>query len=202
MSAAWFVDGSYAYKCWKNVAGGRGLDYAKLREAIERDAGEPLRENYFFNAEGSPPTAAQDSFHRRIATPAPEGGGLRLMLYWTDTRKVFWPERFGGHPVMHPTIPDLQFEKETQKGVDVGLGYHLARSYNRKGWDKLYLMAGDGDFGEVVQDFVKHEGVDVVLLGTRRTISSELGPWCRPIYLEDHVEVLALPVRAQHNAEA
>ena len=200
MGAAWFVDGSYAYKCWREVCPERPLDFKRLREAIERDAGEPLRENYYFNAESDPPSAKQDSFHKRIAIPAPEGAGLRLMLYWTQTKDLYWPKALGGQAVIHPTMTDVRYRQKTHKGVDVGIGYHMARSFNQKDWDKLYLMAGDGDFAEVVHDLVKFGGVDVSVIGTRHTISSELGPWTRPIYLEDHLDILALNVGGMNYA--
>ncbi len=185
MAAAWFVDGAYAFSCWRQVSAGRAMDYTRLRQAIEDDAGEAVGEAYYFSADNDPPSATQSSFHRAISIPAPDGAGLRVKLYWLSSKKLFWPNGLGGAPVMHPTEPNVQYELKTQKGVDVGLAFHLMRSFASKKWNKLYLIAGDGDFSEDVQHLVENEDVQLTLLGTRSSISSELGPYGKPVYFDE-----------------
>jgi uncharacterized LabA/DUF88 family protein len=193
MSAAWFVDGSFAYKCTRDM--GR-IDYAKFRAEIEDDAKDTIGDAYYFNCDNDPPSAAQSAFHRRLAVPPPDGAGLRVKLYWLHHKKLWWPDSLGGAPVMHPSMPDLQYELTTQKGVDVGLAFHLMRSFSKKNWDKLYLVAGDGDFHEVIQHFVENEDVQVTVFGNRNTISSEIAPYARVLYFEDIFEQIAAEIPA------
>lgn len=191
MSVAWFVDGAYSFKCWSAVSGGRQMDYKKLRDEIEDDAGEPVDEAYYFGSDNDPPSAAQSAFHRAIAIPAPMGAGLRVKLYWLQTKQLYWPAALGGGPVLHPTEDGVQYELKTQKGVDVGLAFHLMRSYAKRGWKKLYLVAGDGDFHEVVQHLVENEDVSVTVIGSPHTISAEIGPYCRPVSFADIADRIA-----------
>jgi uncharacterized LabA/DUF88 family protein len=181
MNVAWFVDGSYAFKCWQSVSEGRAMDYKKLRDMIEADAGAPVDEAYYFGSDNDPPSAAQNAFHKAIAIPAPNGAGLRVKLYWLETKTLHWPQSMGGGPVLHP-ISNVPYEQKIQKGVDVGLAFHLMRSFAKRKWDRLYLVAGDGDFHEVIQHLVENENVHVTVLGTPQTISAEIGPYCRPLY--------------------
>jgi uncharacterized LabA/DUF88 family protein len=103
----------------------------------------------------------------------------------------------GGDFVVHPDTGE-HCEQTTQKGVDVGLAFHLIRSFSKSSWDRLYLVAGDGDFHEVVQHLVEDEGVKLSLLGTRETISGELAPYGEIIDFADIYESIA---RAPHEAE-
>jgi len=191
MTTAWFVDGAYAFTCWKQVGGGRVLDYTRLRDAIENDAQEEIGEAYYFSSDNDPPSNGQNNFHRAIAIPAPDGPGLRVKLYWLNVKKLYWPQALGGGPVLHPNDPTIQYELKTQKGVDVGLAFHLMRSFSKRKWDKLYLIAGDGDFHEVVQHLVEDEDVKLTILGTRQSISAELGPYGRPVYFDDIADKVA-----------
>ncbi len=81
---------------------------------------------------------------------------------------------------MHPTL-GKQFEITQQKAVDVGLAFHLMRSYGHRQWRKLFLAADDGDFHEAVQHLVANEDIDVFLVGTINSISDELKPYARDI---------------------
>ena len=192
MSVAWFVDGSFAYKCTQNM--GR-IDYTRFRTEIEDDAKTPVDEAYFFNCDNDPPSAAQSTFHRKLSRPYPDGPGLRVKLYWLQHKKLWWPQALGGMPVMHPEQQDLQFEQTTQKGVDVGLAFHMMRSFSKRGWNKLYLVAGDGDFHEVIQHLVENENVRVTIFGNRNTISAELAPYASVLYFDD----IFHQIRAEHS---
>jgi uncharacterized LabA/DUF88 family protein len=83
---------------------------------------------------------------------------------------------------MHPTIPDLQYELTTQKAVDVGLVHHLTRSFHKRHWTKLVLLAGDGDFHEPVQSLVEGENVELFLVGSVVSTSEQLRPYARRIF--------------------
>lgn len=196
MSAAWFVDGAFLFKGWGDLQRDDHLDYLALRQGLERnfcdtERGERIEEAYFFNADADPPTAAKTAFHTALQFPPPKGPGLRVKLYWLQHRELHWPAHMGGDCVVHPRTGQ-PYIQTLQKGVDVGLAFHLIRSYSKRGWKKLFLAAGDGDFHEPIQHLVENEAVDLVLIGTRRSISTELLPYARDVVqLEDIAENIA-----------
>lgn len=85
----------------------------------------------------------------------------------------------------------MQYELVQQKGVDVGLAYHMVRSFYKRHWTKLVLCAGDGDFHEPVQNLVESENVDLYLVGAMRGISSELRPYAKRIFEIDQEPLLS-----------
>lgn len=178
MPTAWFVDGGYANKSWQSVSGYARMDYGLLRTEIEKDAGEIIGDAYYFNCDNDPPSAGQNAFHRFLSSAPPRGAGLRVKLYWLQTKHHEWPHHMGGGPIIHPDSGD-QYITKTQKAVDVGLAFHLMRSFSKKAWDKLYFIAGDGDFSEVIQHLVENEDVSVTVIGTANSISGELAPYVR-----------------------
>jgi len=175
MSIGLFVDGSFIYKSFYGE-----FDYLKLRQFLESDLGDTIDEAYFFNADDDPPKAAK--FNHSLTLPPPRGPGLRLKIYWLTRKKLYWPKNLGGFPVMNPKDPTIQFELVQQKGVDVGLAFHLIRSFSKRHWTKLVLCAGDGDFHEPVQSLVESENVELYLVGTMPGISQELRPYAKKIY--------------------
>ena len=181
---AWFVDGSYLSKVWWGLHGQENLDYLKLRRYLEGfvdlDAGEKLSEAYYFNADPDPPSAKQNAFHNALAYPPPTGPGLRVKLYWLQKESLYWPKTLGGGPVVHPTSGQA-FERQFQKAVDVGLAFHLMRSFARKRWEKLFLATGDADFHEVVQYLVETENVSLFLIGSMQSISEDLRPYATTV---------------------
>ena len=178
MVAAWFVDGGYALSAWNAVSNGARMDYGLLRAQIEADAGEEIGDAYYFNCDSDPPNHAQTGFHTFLQSPPPRGAGMRVKLYWLQTKYHEWPPHMGGGPILHP-VSGEQYITRTQKAVDVGLAFHLMRSFSKVGWDKLYLIAGDGDFHEVVQHLVENEGVRVTVIGTPKSISGEIAAFVR-----------------------
>lgn len=187
MGTSWFVDGGYALKTWQSVAGYDRMDYSLLRAEIEDDAGEAIGDAYYFNCDNDPPSAGQDGFHRVLSSAPPRGAGLRVKLYWLKTKAHEWPTHMGGGPILHPDS-GKQYVTKTQKAVDVGLAFHLMRSFSKLGWDKLYLVAGDGDFSEVIQHLVENENVSVTVIGTKGSVSGELEPYVRIV---DFAEIRA-----------
>ncbi|HNC91250.1 MAG TPA: NYN domain-containing protein [Anaerolineales bacterium] len=175
MTIGLFVDGSFVYKSYPD-----NIDYLKLRQVIEKELSDTIDEAYFFNSDDDPPKAAK--FNKNLTLPPPNGPGFRLKIYWLTKKKLNWPQALGGHPVLHPTDQTIQFELIQQKGVDVGLAYHMVRSFYKRHWTKLVLCAGDGEFHEPVQNLVESENVDLYLVGSLRGISSELRPYARKIF--------------------
>jgi uncharacterized LabA/DUF88 family protein len=186
MSAAWFIDGAYLGKLWMNLKlPNQKLDYLLLRRYLEQnflDAAttETFGDSYFFAADPEPPTAKQNAFHNALAFPPPNGPGLRVKIYWLQKKQLYWPNAMGGGPVVHPTSK-VQYEMAQQKGVDVGLVFHLMRSFSKQGWKKLFLAAGDGDFHEPIQHLVENENVSLYLIGSLDSMSEELRPYATQI---------------------
>jgi uncharacterized LabA/DUF88 family protein len=93
--------------------------------------------------------------------------------------------------VVHPQTNE-PFELTQQKAVDVGLVFHMLRSFGTRRWRRLFLAAGDSDFHEAVQYLVENEGVDLYLIGALNSISDELRPYARSIVrIDEHANELA-----------
>jgi len=192
-TAAWFVDGAYLFKAWQNLKRTDRLDYSKLRSHLESTFGTGIEEAYYFNAEADLANTKADAFHSALSYPPPDGPGLRVKLYWLQRKPLFWPSSWGGGPVIHPES-GRHFELIQQKAVDVGLAFHLMRSFQLRRWQKLYLAAGDSDFHEVVQHLVENEGVDLFLVGGDGTISGELLSYARAVLkVADVADQIASP---------
>lgn len=193
-TAAWFVDGSYISKVWQGLGRRDRPDYLKLRNLLEStylraDSGESIEDAYYFTADADP--AKTSAFHNALAYPPPSGPGLRVKSYWLSTRQLFWPASMGGGPVVHPDTGQ-PFELTQQKAVDVGLVFHLLRSFAVRRWRTLFLAAGDGDFHEVAQHLVENEGVNLYLIGALNSISEELRAYAQAIIrLDERAEELA-----------
>ncbi|HYO93642.1 MAG TPA: NYN domain-containing protein [Polyangiaceae bacterium] len=178
--AAWFIDGAYLFKVWQGLRRADRLDYLKLRTYLESTFGDPIEDAYYFNADSDPPNTKMNAFHSALSYPPPAGPGIRVKLYWLQKRQLFWPSSWGGGPVIHPES-GRAYELVQQKAVDVGLAFHLMRSYQHRKWRKLFLAAGDSDFHEAVQHLVENEDVEVILIGSDSSISGELMPYARSV---------------------
>jgi len=193
LGAAWFVDGAYVSKVWQSLQRRDKPDYLKLRRLLETylrsEPKEAIEDAYYFTAESDP--AKTNAFHSALSFPPPSGPGLRVKSYWLSRRQLQWPAALGGGAVIHPQTGE-PFELTQQKAVDVGLVFHLLRSFSLRRWRVLFLAAGDGDFHEAVQHLVENEGVDVYLIGALNSISDELRPYAREIIrLDERAEELA-----------
>jgi uncharacterized LabA/DUF88 family protein len=192
-TGAWFIDGAYLFKAWQSLRRTDHLDYLALRQYLEATFEERIEDAYYFNADADPPSAKAGAFHRALAYPPPAGPGIRVKLYWLQKRALFWPASWGGGPIIHPES-GKPYELTQQKAVDVGLAFHLMRSFSHRRWRRLFLAAGDSDFHEAVQHLVENEDVELVLIGTPHSISGELLPYARSIvHLDELVERLARP---------
>ncbi|MDD5014663.1 MAG: NYN domain-containing protein [Atribacterota bacterium] len=179
MSIGMFIDGAYVYKS----IGDQKINYLQLREYIERELSDIVDVSYFFNADDNPPQ--EEKLHYALTLTPPDGPGFRTKIGWLSRKPLFWPKQYGGIAVMHPTIPDLQYQLVSQKSVDVSLIFHMIRSYSKRKWNKLVLAGGDGDFKEPIQNLVEVENVDLYIIGTNKSISSELRPYSKKIFFLD-----------------
>ena len=176
MPIGFFVDGAYVAKAFEGM-----IDYSKVRRFLEAELKDEVDEAYYFNATDRDITPKAQKFHNALAYPPPHGPGLRVKLYWLQKRQLDWPKAMGGGKVVHPQS-GLPYEIKQQKAVDVGLVYHMTRSFHMRHWTKLVLAAGDADFHEPVQNLVQSENVDLYLLGSMVSISKELRPYARRIF--------------------
>lgn len=205
MSAAWFVDGAYFGRCWE-VVSNLSVDWNRFQDEIENDAGEELIASYYFDATDDTTAAEHNSFYKFLQLPRPNGPAMRLMLGSTQERELKWPSWLGGGPVLHPGSGDAYVQR-VQKEVDVLLAFNLVRSQLKEGWRKLYLVAGDKDFFQVVRHLVENEGVQLKLFGLRSnrqglpTIASKFGPFGKHIYFEDIVEKIERQGMANAHAQ-
>src|SRR3982751_3325788 len=136
MSAAGFVDGADATKCWTSLKRTDKLDFMKLRQHIEakyldQTSNDKIEDAYYFNADPEPPTAKQNAFHNALQFPPPTWPGLRVKLYWLQEKELYWPAHMGGGPVIHPLTGE-HYKQTVQKAVDVGLAFHLMRSFAKR----------------------------------------------------------------------
>jgi uncharacterized LabA/DUF88 family protein len=67
----------------------------------------------------------------------------------------------------------------------------MTRSFLKRGWRKLILAAGDGDFHEPVQALVENDNVELYLVGTMNSISQDLRPYARRVFEVDKEPVLS-----------
>lgn len=63
--------------------------------------------------------------------------------------------------------------REIQKGVDVGLAVFVMKEMFHGRFDKLMLIAGDGDFLDLVHE-IQQSGRKVYVIGTPETVSESL----------------------------
>ena len=127
MATAFFVDGYFAYMSYQP----KKLDFMKLRSILESDLRDSIDEAYYFCSE--PKDEGVRRFFNALSLPPPKGPGFRPKKYWAREIELHWPEKFGGEKVTHPRtgLPYLQTQ---QKAVDVGLAYHLGRSFSKRQW--------------------------------------------------------------------
>ena len=140
MKTVWIVDAAYLF----NYGKGRPFDYLKLKNEIVRLNGGPIYESYYLNSTQDPATDAQNAFHTWIKTASPKGPKFRVQLYKLKN--------------MHMTCPGCghQFDRQVQKGVDVGIATLIIKLAAQNVYDRLILSAGDGDFEDAIS-YVKSE---------------------------------------------
>ena len=153
----WIVDAAYAMK----AAPGR-YDLLKLKEQLEQRNGGPFYESYYLNSTPNPPTDQQDSFHTWIKLAPPAGPRMRVQLYKLKELHCSCPSC--GH----------QFERQVQKGVDVGIATLIVKLASQNKYDRLLLLAGDGDFEDAI-DYVKSElHKEIWIAGYQGSVSADL----------------------------
>lgn len=184
MKTVWLIDGAYMMK----AAPGR-FDYLKLKELLIRQNGGPIFETYYLNSTPNPPTDTQDAFHTWLKCAPPRGPKMRVQLYKLKD--------------MHCRCPDCgsEFDREVQKGVDVGIATLILKLATQGQYDRLMLAAGDGDFEDAI-DYVKSElHKEFWLMGFDGSVSSDLQSYAdHMVWLNEHWDTIKKVLPGATNA--
>lgn len=169
MKTVWIIDAAYLFNYGKS----RPFDYLKLKNEVETLNGAPLYESYYLNSTHDP-SADTQAFHTWLKTAAPKGPKFRVQLYKLKNLYVRCPDC--GH----------SFERQVQKGVDVGIATLIMKLAVQNQYDRLILCAGDGDFEDAIS-FVKSDlHKEVWLCGSTSNLSPDLQSYAdNVIWLED-----------------
>jgi uncharacterized LabA/DUF88 family protein len=170
MKTVWIIDAAYLF----NYGKGRPFDYLKLKSEVVRLNGGPLHESYYLNSTQDPATEAQSAFHNWVKTAPPRGPKFRVQLYKLKD--------------MHMSCPACRqpFDRQVQKGVDVGIATLIIKLAAQNVYDRLILSAGDGDFEDAIS-YVKSElHKEFWLLGSNTNLSPDLQSYADEVlWLED-----------------
>jgi len=179
----WINDGAYLFK-----AAPERFDYLRLKHELENGAGARFTESYYFGAQ-SAPSAGQDSFNKWLRCAPPIGPKMILKLYSLKAMRVTCPNCKG------------EYDKYTQKGVDVGIVTVMLQLAAQNRYDQLVLTSGDGDFANAVE-YIKQMGKSFCLAGFKDSVSPDLQCYADTMmWLDDLWEkVRKVPISGEEDA--
>ena len=170
MKTVWVIDGAYLF----NYGRTRPFDYLKLKSELVRLGGGAIYESYYLNSTRDPGTDAQNAFHTWLKSAAPRGPKIRVQLYKLKD--------------LHVNCQNCgnQFDREVQKGVDVGIATLIVKLAAQNVYERLILAAGDGDFEDAIS-YVKSElHKEVWVCGSQANLSTDLQSYAdHVVWLED-----------------
>ncbi|MFI0403748.1 MAG: NYN domain-containing protein [Cyanobium sp.] len=170
MKTVWIIDGAYLF----NHGRTRPFDYLKLKSELEHRNGGPIHEAYYLNSTRDPASDAQNGFHTWLKSAPPRGPKIRVQLYKLKDLHVSCPHC------------GTDFDREVQKGVDVGIATLIVKMAAQGAYDRLILCAGDGDFEDAIS-YVKSERLkEVWICGSQDNLSTDLQSYADVVvWLED-----------------
>ncbi|MFN7678567.1 MAG: NYN domain-containing protein [Cyanobacteriota bacterium] len=170
LKTVWIIDGAYLF----NHGRSRPFDYLKLKSELVRLNGGPIHESYYLNSTRDPATDAQNAFHTWLKSAPPRGPKIRVKLYRLKDFHVNCPKC------------GAEFNREVQKGVDVGIATLMMKMAAQGVYDRLILSAGDGDFEDAIS-YIKSERLkEVWVCGGQDSLSTDLQSYSdNVIWLED-----------------
>ncbi|ARU03678.1 NYN domain-containing protein [Comamonas serinivorans] len=170
MRTVWIIDAAYLFNHGKS----RPFDYLKLKNHLETLNGEPLYESYFLNSAQDTSSDDLQGFYNWLKSAPPKGPKFRVQLYKLKS--------------MHLRCPDCgkTFDRQVQKGVDVGIATLIIKLAAQGAYDRLILCAGDGDFEDAIS-YVKSElRKEIWLCGSMTNLSPDLQSYAdKVLWLED-----------------
>ena len=178
MKTVWIVDGAYLYSFGKTRPP-NGIDYLKLKNELVKVNGGPIFESYYLNSTTEPASDSQNAFHTWIKSAPPKGPKLRVQLYKVKD--------------LHSKCPNCQhqFDRQVQKGVDVGIATLIIKLAAQNVYERLILSAGDGDFEDALS-YVKSElHKEVWVHGAQASLSTDLQSYAdNVLWLDDMVPAI------------
>ena len=169
MKTVWIIDAAYLF----NYGRGRPFDYLKLKNELETLNGAPMYESYFLNSAQDTSNDAQ-GFYTWLKSAPPKGPKFRVQLYRLKTLNMRCPDC--GKP----------FERQVQKGVDVGIATLIIKLAAQGVYDRLILCAGDGDFEDAISYVKSDLHKEVWLCGSVANLSPDLQSYSDTVlWLED-----------------
>ncbi len=160
MKTIWIADAAYLFNFGKTRPS--GIDYLKLKNELERLNGGPIYESYYLNSIQDPTTETQNAFHSWIKSAPPKGPKMRIQLYRLKE--------------LHNRCPNCasQFDRQVQKGVDVGIATLIIKLAAKGSYDRLILSAGDGDFEDAISYVKSDLQKEIWINGAEASLSTDL----------------------------
>ncbi|TLM69222.1 MAG: NYN domain-containing protein [Deltaproteobacteria bacterium] len=172
----WLIDAGYLFNARHSVAQGFKFNYAKLRKKLE-ESGEIWRA-YYLNSTPSPPTDAQDDFHKWLRSAPPMGPKIITKLYemkeergdksyceCCDEKVMLACPNTSKKAGVHRLC------NQVQKGVDVGLA--TLALIHKDNYDTLILSSGDSDLLDAIEH-LSENGKRIELAVFHLGVASEL----------------------------
>lgn len=170
VKTVWIIDGAYMF----NHGRSHPFDYLKLKEELIRLNEGSIDEAYYLNSTRDPSTEAQNSFYSWLKSAPPRGPKIRVQLYRLKDLHIVCPKC------------GAEFNREVQKGVDVGIATLIIKLATKGAFDRLILSAGDGDFEDAISYVKSDLNKEVWICGAHDTLSCDLQSYSdRVIWLED-----------------
>lgn len=177
MKTVWIVDGAYLFNYGKTRP--NGIDYLKLKNELVKGNGGQIYEGYYLNSTQDPATDAQNAFHTWIKSAPPKGPKMRVQLYKLKDMRCTCPS------CSH------QFDRQVQKGVDVGIATLIIKLAAQNVYERLILSAGDGDFEDAVSYIKSELHKEFWLNGSQSSLSSDLQSYAdNVLWLEDMIPAI------------
>ncbi len=173
MKTVWIVDGAYLFNYGKTRPP-NGIDYLKLKNELVKANGGPIYEGYYLNSTPDPATDAQNAFHTWIKSASPKGPKMRVQLYKLKDMRNKCPSCGN------------QFDRQVQKGVDVGIATLIIKLAAQDVYERLILSAGDGDFEDAISYIKSELHKEFWLNGAQPSLSTDLQSYAdNVLWLDD-----------------
>lgn len=164
MDTLWVVDANYIVRASEFYG---AVDYLKLKMILEKLNGAPITSSYFFdNTKNNP---KQDRFIWWLQSS--QGPNMNTRLYGMKPAKTYCKR----------CKADIQFQ--VQKGVDVGIATLILTSAFEKGYDRVILSAGDGDFKDALYYVRNTMKKEVWITGFEGTVSGDFYGDCTSVVI-------------------
>jgi nijmegen breakage syndrome protein 1 len=165
----WIADAAYLMKAAPDK-----FDYMKLKQELEQINNAQIDDSFYLNSTYPNGSEQQESFHAWLKSAPPKGPKMRVKLYTMKTMRARCPDC------------GCEFDREVQKGVDVGIATLIVKLAAQNRYSRLILSAGDGDFEDAIAFAKENMHKEIWIAGFDGTISADLQSYSdRVIWLEN-----------------